>query len=41
MQVGVIEFGKGVIAADGVTVSPAMNIHSLSRDCDAVKIAIE
>merc|ERR1712048_1466219 len=41
MQVGVIEFGNGIIMDDGVTVSPAMNVLPLTSDLGAVKSAIE
>jgi hypothetical protein len=41
MKVGVIEFGNGVIMEDQVTVSPAMNIHTISDDLTSVKTAIE
>merc|ERR1712232_1513253 len=41
MKVGIVEFGNGVIADDGVTVSPAMNVHPLSTDFEAVKGSIE
>merc|ERR1719446_963229 len=40
MQVGVIEFGNGIIMDDGVTVSPAMNIQPLTADMGAVKTAV-
>merc|ERR1719326_1198572 len=41
MKVGLIEFGNGIIMPDGVTVSPAMNVHSLSADLGSVKSAVE
>merc|ERR1711865_1005034 len=41
MKVGVIEFGNGIIMEDGVTVSPAMNVHTLTADLGSVKSAIE
>jgi len=41
MKVGVIEFGNGIIMPDGVTVSPAMNVHVISADLDSVKTSIE
>merc|ERR1719230_10605 len=41
MKVGLIEFGNGIIMPDGVTVSPAMNVHALSADLGSVKSAVE
>merc|ERR1719198_1330000 len=41
MKIGLIEFGNGIIMPDGVTVSPAMNVHSLSADLGSVKSAVE
>merc|ERR1712032_470089 len=41
MQIGVIEFGNGIIMDDGVTVSPAMNVLPITSDLGAVKSAIE
>jgi len=41
MKIGLIEFGNGVIMDDGVTVSPAMNVHTLSTDLASVKTALE
>ena len=41
MQVGLIEFGNGIIMPDGVTVSPAMNVHTISADLGSVKSALE
>merc|ERR1719379_2770469 len=41
MKVGLIEFGNGIIMDDGVTVSPAMNVHTLSQDLASVKTALE
>merc|ERR1719181_1491276 len=41
MKVGLIEFGNGIIMEDGVTVSPAMNVHTLSSDLDSVKSALD
>jgi len=41
MKVGLIEFGNGIIMPDGVTVSPAMNLHVLTADLGAVKGAVE
>jgi len=41
MKVGLIEFGNGIIMPDGVTVSPAMNVHTISSDLGSVKSAIE
>ena len=41
MKIGLIEFGNGIIMPDGVTVSPAMNLHSLSSDLGSVKSAVE
>merc|ERR1740138_1280712 len=41
MKVGVVEFGNGIIMEDGVTVSPAMNVHTLSSDLDSVKSSLE
>jgi hypothetical protein len=41
MKVGLIEFGNGIIMPDGVTVSPAMNLHPLTADLGAVKGAVE
>merc|ERR1719181_2600334 len=41
MKVGLIEFGNGIIMGDGVTVSPAMNVHALTSDLGAIKTAVE
>jgi len=41
MKVGLIEFGNGIIMADGVTVSPAMNVHTISADLASVKTSLE
>jgi len=41
MKVGLVEFGNGIIMPDGVTVSPAMNVHTLSSDFASVKSALE
>jgi hypothetical protein len=41
MKIGLIEFGNGIIMPDGVTVSPAMNVHTLSTDLGAVKTALD
>lgn len=41
MKVGLIEFGNGIIMADGVTVSPAMNVQILTDDLSLVKAGIE
>jgi len=41
MKIGLIEFGNGIILEDGVTVSPAMNVHILSTDLDSVKSSLE
>jgi hypothetical protein len=41
MQVGVIEFGNGVIMPDGNTVSPAINAQGLTSDMSVVKSAVE
>jgi len=41
MKIGLIEFGNGIIMPDGVTVSPAMNVHTLSSDLGSVKSAVE
>jgi hypothetical protein len=41
MKVGLIEFGNGIIMEDGVTVSPAMNVHALTSTLSDVKSAIE
>lgn len=41
MQIGVIEFGNGIIMPDGVTVSPAMNVRPITSDLEEVKSAIE
>jgi hypothetical protein len=41
MKIGLIEFGNGIIMDDGVTVSPAMNVHSLSADLTSVKSSVE
>jgi len=41
MKVGLVEFGNGIIMDDGVTVSPAMNIHALTTDLGAIKTAME
>lgn len=36
MQVGVVEFGNGMIMTDGVTVSPALNLKPLTTNLDEV-----
>jgi len=41
MQVGVLQFGNGVIMEDGVTVSPAINVQPLTADMALVKAALE
>jgi len=41
MKIGLIEFGNGIIMDDGVTVSPAMNVHALTADLGAIKTSIE
>merc|ERR1719310_934570 len=41
MKIGLIEFGNGIIMPDGVTVSPAMNVHTISADLNSVKPALE
>lgn len=41
MQVGVLQFGNGVILDDGVTVSPAINVQPLTQDMGLVKTALE
>merc|ERR1712071_528897 len=41
MKVGLVEFSNGIIMPDGVTVSPAMNVHTISSDLDSVKSSIE
>jgi hypothetical protein len=41
MKIGLIEFGNGIIMEDGVTVSPAMNVHTLTTDLGSVKSALE
>jgi hypothetical protein len=41
MKVGVVEFGNGIIMPDGVTVSPAMNVHTISSDLESVKTSLE
>lgn len=41
MKVGLVEFGNGIIMEDGVTVSPAMNVHALTSDLGAIKTSIE
>lgn len=41
MKVGVVEFGNGIIMPDGVTVSPAMNVHTISSDLASVKSSLE
>merc|ERR1719183_696671 len=41
MKVGLVEFGNGIIMPDGVTVSPAMNLHALTSDLVAIKTAVE
>jgi len=41
MKIGIIEFGNGIIMEDGVTVSPAMNVHTISSDLASVKTSIE
>merc|ERR1719444_651794 len=40
MKVGLIEFGNGIIMEDGVTVSPAMNIHTITSEISTVSTAI-
>jgi hypothetical protein len=37
MKIGLIEFGNGIIMPDVVTVSLAMNVHTISSDLDSVK----
>merc|ERR1719502_2500844 len=41
MKIGLIEFGNGIIMPDGVTVSPAMNVHAISSDLGSVKSSLE
>ena len=41
MQLGVLQFGNGVILSDGVTVSPAINVQPLTADMGLVKTALE
>merc|ERR1711865_1338331 len=41
MKIGVIEFGNGIIMEDGVTVSPAMNVRTLTTNLDDVKTSLE
>ena len=41
MKVGLVEFGNGIIMPDGVTVSPAMNVHTISSDLASVKTALD
>lgn len=41
MKVGVLQFGNGVIMADGRTVSPAINVQPLTQDLALVKTGIE
>merc|ERR1719163_2601729 len=41
MKIGLIEFGNGIIMPDGVTVSPAMNVHTISADLNSVKGSLE
>ena len=41
MKVGLVEFRNGIIMPDGVTVSPAMNVHTISSDLASVKTALD
>jgi len=41
MKVGLVEFGNGIIMEDGVTVSPAMNVHTISSDFASVRTAMD
>jgi len=41
MKIGLVEFGNGIIMPDGVTVSPAMNLHALTSDLGAVDTALD
>jgi len=41
MKIGLVEFGNGIIMPDGVTVSPAMNVHTISSDLASVKGALD
>jgi len=41
MKVGVLQFGNGVILADGRTVSPAINVQPLTADLALVKTSLE
>jgi len=41
MKVGILQFGNGVIMADGRTVSPAINVQPLTNDLALVKAGIE
>jgi len=41
MKVGVLQFGNGVVLADGRTVSPAINVQPLTTDLALVKTGLE
>jgi len=41
MKIGLIEFGNGIIMPDGVTVSAAMNVRTLTSDLSSVKSSLE
>jgi hypothetical protein len=41
MKVGVLQFGNGVVLADGRTVSPAINVQPLTTDLALVKAGLE
>jgi len=41
MQVGVVEFGNGIIMEDGVTVSPALNVQPLTGEISTVTSAVQ
>ena len=41
MKIGLIEFGNGIIMEDGVTVSPAMLVQTLTSDLTTVKTSLE
>jgi len=41
MKVGILQFGNGVILADGRTVSPAINVQPLTQDLALVRTAVE
>jgi len=41
VKIGILQFGNGVILADGRTVSPAINVQPLTADLALVKTAVE